>query len=113
MNRRELNAYLNEVLHTDGHLNDITYTACCVANDFGDQKDLVEGTGLAIIAAIEAGLTRDKWEIKKGVACMDTTHEHRLDDGRTFGIACITQIKRTPDGPKRYALRVVMLGEYM
>ncbi len=112
-NRRELNAYLKEVLHTDGHLNDITHTTCQLANDFGDQYDLAEQTGTAIIAAIEAGLTCDKWKIKEGVATMETNHEHRLDDGRTFGVACITQLKRTPNGPERYALRVVMMGAYM
>jgi hypothetical protein len=113
MNLHDLTAYLNEVLHTDGHLHDITYTSCCVANDFGDQKDLVERTGLSIIAAIEAGLTRDRWEIKEDEACMDGIHEHLLDDDRRFVIASITKITRTPNGPKRYLLRIVMVGEYM
>lgn len=115
MNRRELNAYLQEVLHNEGRVKNITYVVADAVNDFADQYHLIEKTGAAIVTAIEVGLTHNRWKIKKGVAVLETTHTHHLDDDDddTFSVACITHLKPTPNGPKRYELRVVMMGGYM
>ncbi len=115
MDHNELIAYLQEVLHNDGHVKNITYVVGDTVNDFADQYHLIEQTGAGIVAAIEAGaIPYNKWKINNGVAVLETTHEHHLDDDDdTFGVACITYLKPTPDGPKRYELRMVMMCAYV